>query len=302
MTDFGHSLKHTRTTGAARATMASLLGGLALCLAVPLRAAPADRLVSLVNDYRAAPGSCGARPARPLAPLVPQPALAGLTIPTGALLDQVLERAGYPVAQAEAIYVSGAADAPAALAAITRKHCQALLNPQFVAAGATRSGDTWLLILAQPAPPARVRKLPERDAAAAVVLAAVNAARAVPRRCGDRHFDAAPPLAWNAALAQAALAHSEDMAGQRFFSHQGKDGRAVAQRATQALYRWRLVGENIAAGMDSAEEAVAGWLDSPGHCANIMNPNFTEMGAAFAIAHGDKPGRVYWTQVLGAPR
>jgi uncharacterized protein YkwD len=46
---------------------------------------------------------------------------------------------------------------------------------------------------------------------------------------------------------------------------------------------------------------VGGWLTSPGHCANIMNRDFTEMGAAYAINPGRERGRVYWTQVFGRP-
>lgn len=276
---------------------------LALCLSAgPVSAQQHDPLIDAINAYRAAPGRCAGRVPGPASPLQAHPALARLSIGSGVFLDQVLERAGYPVAQAEVITVSGADDAQSVLALMISKHCRALLNPQYAAAGVTRSGDSWVIVLAQPAPPVPVRVLPDARTAGPVILAAVNAARAAPRACGTQQFDTAPPLAWNANLAQAALAHSGDMAGQRYFSHVAKDGRVVAQRAAQAGYRWRLIGENIAAGQDTAEEAVAGWLNSPAHCANIMNPGFTEMGAAFGISDGARPGRVYWTQVLGAPR
>jgi uncharacterized protein YkwD len=92
------------------------------------------------------------------------------------------------------------------------------------------------------------------------------------------------------------------MAGQRYFSHQGKAGRVVADRALQAGYRWRRIGENIASGQESPEEVVAGWLSSPGHCANVMDGRFTEMGAAYAINSARETLRVYWTQVFAAPR
>jgi len=71
--------------------------------------------------------------------------------------------------------------------------------------------------------------------------------------------------------------------------------------AAYAGYRWQQIGENIAAGQGSAEQVVAGWLASPGHCANIMNPGFTEMGAAYATSEGGAAGS-YWTQVFGTPR
>ena len=270
----------------------------------PVQAQKQDPLVQLINAYRASPGNCGGRLAQPAPPLAAHPALSKLTIPSGIMLDVILERAGYPVAQAEAISVSGARDAPAALAAISLKHCKTLLNPNFIVAGFSRSGENWVVVLARPAPPVVLRRLPDAALAGAHVLAAVNAARAAPRSCGAARFDAVPPLTWNSSLAQAALVHSSDMAEHRYFNHDGRDGRAVAQRTTATGYRWRLVGENIAAGQDTAEEVVAGWIDSPGHCVNIMNRNFSEMGAAFAVSAGavGRPGRVYWTQVLSAPR
>ncbi|HCJ28080.1 MAG TPA: hypothetical protein DHV63_01935, partial [Pseudomonas sp.] len=60
-------------------------------------------------------------------------------------------------------------------------------------------------------------------------------------------------------------------------------------------------GENIAAGQGSAEQAVSSWLASPGHCQNIMNPGFTEMGAAYAT-NPRSAATIYWTQVFGTPR
>jgi uncharacterized protein YkwD len=140
--------------------------------------------------------------------------------------------------------------------------------------------------------------LPGQREAGNSILAAVNAARANARSCGEQNYPAAPALAWNASLADAALAHSRDMAAQRYLSHQGKDGRDVADRAAQAGYRWLRIGENVAVGQETPEDAVAGWLASPGHCANIMSAGFTEMGAAYGV----NQARAYWTQVLAAPR
>jgi uncharacterized protein YkwD len=63
----------------------------------------------------------------------------------------------------------------------------------------------------------------------------------------------------------------------------------------------KLVGENIAYGPKSAEEVVQGWLDSPGHCGNIMDPRFAEMGIAYAAGRASKRG-LYWVQLLADPR
>jgi uncharacterized protein YkwD len=119
--------------------------------------------------------------------------------------------------------------------------------------------------------------------------------------CGQQRFAAAPPLAWEPRLASAALAHSEEMARRNYFSHTGKDGARVDDRASRAGYAWQRIGENIATGQGSPEAAIAGWLASPSHCANLMNPGFVQMGAAYAVNPQADTG-IYWTQVFGTPR
>jgi uncharacterized protein YkwD len=133
------------------------------------------------------------------------------------------------------------------------------------------------------------------------VLELVNAARSTARLCGDKRYPAARRLVWNDTLAKAALAHSSDMAKQNYFQHKDRNGGTAAERAQRAGYRWKRIGENIAAGQGSPQEAITGWLASPGHCANIMNPDFAEMGAAFATSQTSDAG-IYWTQVFGTPR
>lgn len=78
------------------------------------------------------------------------------------------------------------------------------------------------------------------------------------------------------------------------------DGDTPADRAHAAGYRGRQIGENIAAGQGSTSQAMASWLASPGHCANLMNPLFTQVGGAYASeARSDQA--VYWTLLFGAP-
>lgn len=139
------------------------------------------------------------------------------------------------------------------------------------------------------------------QAAGREILQRVNAARAVARTCGARRFKAAPPLSWNARLAETALAHSSDMATRNYFSHTSKDGTQLKGRVERSGYDWRGLGENIAAGQSSAQQAVSVWLASPGHCANIMGPQYTEMGAAYAL-NPRVAATLYWTQVFGTPR
>lgn len=294
----GNILNNTLTTNRLRRRAARMLLWVALCAPLPAAAQERAALIELVNAYRAAPQGCDGRRAPPLAPLVAQRALAGVQIGPGIFLDQALERAGYPVARAEVISVSGALDARAVMETLARHYCRTLRSTEFSAIGAGRQGGTWQIVLAQPAPPPRVAQLPGQRQTSAAILAAVNAARAVARRCGEHAAAPAPPLMLNEALADAALAHSRDMARQGYFSHQGKDGRSVAERALGAGYRWRRIGENIAIGQESPDEVVAGWLASPTHCASIMDAGFTDMGVAYAVSG---KARAYWTQVFGTP-
>lgn len=131
------------------------------------------------------------------------------------------------------------------------------------------------------------------------VVELVNAARGKARRCGPERFAAAAPLTVSRALDEAAQRHARDMARGNYFDHRGRDGSQPKDRVIRAGYRPRLSGENIAFGPETAEEVVAGWLDSPGHCANIMDPRFREIGVG--VATGKQRGRIYWVQTFGAP-
>jgi uncharacterized protein YkwD len=135
----------------------------------------------------------------------------------------------------------------------------------------------------------------------AEVLRQVNAQRAAGAVCGARgSFAPAPPLVIEARLAQAAYGHSRDMADRNYFSHQSLDGRTMADRVNATGYLWSTLGENIAAGYGSVQDVVDGWMRSDGHCANLMNPRFTEF--ALACARNDASTyRTYWTQNLGRP-
>lgn len=132
------------------------------------------------------------------------------------------------------------------------------------------------------------------------VIELINEARSNARKCGRKKFLATQPLNHVAALGRAALAHAQDMATHDFMGHKGSDGSMPVDRATQAHYPWRAVAENIAAGQRTAEEVVNTWLESPGHCANLMSPRYSETGAAHAINPAGEQG-IYWVQIFAAP-
>lgn len=132
-------------------------------------------------------------------------------------------------------------------------------------------------------------------------LRLVNQQRAAGATCGSRgSFAPAAALTWNARLASAAYGHSRDMADNNYFSHDSQDGRDMVDRINATGYSWSTVGENIAAGYGSVQATVEGWMASEGHCANLMNPSFTEFGLACARNDASR-FRIYWTQNLGRP-
>lgn len=137
--------------------------------------------------------------------------------------------------------------------------------------------------------PPHVGPPPDGDVVA-MVVAGTNAERAAA---------GLTRLTVEARLTAAALAHSTDMAARDFFAHESPEGRSVADRVTAAGYAYRIVAENIAAGQRDAAEVVTGWMNSPGHRANILNPELRQIGVGRAA--GGTYG-TYWVQVFGTPR
>ena len=130
---------------------------------------------------------------------------------------------------------------------------------------------------------------------ASTLLTLVNDARRSGYDCGSRGvFAATGAVALESRLTTAAQAHAADMNANGYFSHTGQDGSSVGTRVSQSGYTWSWVGENIAMGYPDAGAVMAGWLTSDGHCANVMNPNYTHLGAG-------KSGS-YWVQVFARPR
>ncbi|PHN06371.1 CAP domain-containing protein [Flavilitoribacter nigricans] len=126
------------------------------------------------------------------------------------------------------------------------------------------------------------------------MLSLVNELRSEGCRCGSKYMPPVAPLSWDADLERAALRHAYDMKSNDFFDHTGSDGTDVSDRVSDAGYSWQAVGENIAWGYRDIQSVFAGWRDSPGHCRNMMNGNFRQMGSA-------RVGN-YWVQAFARPR
>lgn len=170
----------------------------------------------------------------------------------------------------------------------TEQPRRTLHDPAFTHVGlasvtGSRTGDTyWTALWARPLMPGDLTRT------AAEVTDLTNRERA---RAG------LAPLATDALLTSAAQAHSTDMVVRAFYSHTGPDGSQPWDRAAAAGSTRRMIGENIACGQRSPAEVVEGWMNSPGHRANILKREFTHIGIGFA--GGGKAG-TYWTQLFGA--
>ena len=124
----------------------------------------------------------------------------------------------------------------------------------------------------------------------------INRMRARGCNCGTVYMPPAPPLVWNEQLEVSAIGHAADMAMQNYFSHTSLDGRSMQDRIRMAGYAYKgfrsyQIGENIAFGPETIAEVMQGWFHSPGHCKNLMNPAFKEIGIA--------ENNTYWVQDFG---
>ncbi|MFD5892643.1 CAP domain-containing protein [Streptomyces sp. NPDC060366] len=104
------------------------------------------------------------------------------------------------------------------------------------------------------------------------------------------------PVSANSQLDTAALRHSQDMAAKDYFDHNSPDGKDPGDRITAAGYQWSTYGENIARGQQTAAQVMEGWMNSPGHRANILNCAFKEIG----VGVHNESGGPWWTQAFGA--
>ena len=126
----------------------------------------------------------------------------------------------------------------------------------------------------------------------AAILQLVNDVRKKGCTCGTTVMPPVAAVIWNDQLAKAAYDHSVDMNTHDYFSHTGLDGSSPGQRIIAAGYHWTSYGENIAEGYSTEQIVMNAWLGSEGHCKNIMNGGFKDLGVG-------RDGN-YWTQDFGS--
>ena len=247
----------------------------------------------------------------------------------GRALSAAAELSGYQAVSTAGVHVAGPDEAMLAL--LRRSGCETVASPGFRDVGYYRRGmDTWVVlasgaepkavplvskdepqpvlakILGDPGQRISLARVWTPSQAPTPILATralelVNDVRAHGTHCGEQLFGPAPPLTLSGTLASVAFGHASDMALHNYFEHQDPAGQSPADRVRAVGYQEKLVGENIAYGPETVEEVVKGWLDSPGHCANMMDPRFVEMGIASASGQVGRHG-LYWVQVFAEPR
>lgn len=129
--------------------------------------------------------------------------------------------------------------------------------------------------------------LEEGTAGAEVILELVNRVRTQ---------EGLGSLELNEHLNEAAQTQADHQASIQTMTHEGLGG--LEERVSDTGYQWRMVAENVATGQLSHTQVMTGWVNSPGHYANIIHPDLTEMGFAMTIG---SDGRTYFAQVFATP-
>lgn len=129
------------------------------------------------------------------------------------------------------------------------------------------------------------------------VLRLVNMERFVGGSCGGERMGAVGYLEMDDVLRGVARSYSAQMAEGGFFDHVDPWGRDPSDRVTSAGFTGSPpIGENIAQGYPTPEDVVQGWMDSPGHCRNILDGEYGVIGIGYYLDDAQAYGGAYWTQ------
>jgi uncharacterized protein YkwD len=268
----------------------------ALLLGWPIAAMADQELLDQINRTRTIACNTSKDAAGALR-LNPSLKLAAQRLDSETDLRAVLFAANYRATYSQVIELRGWLTDNAIALHLQKNHCKILGNPLFSEIGIYQKWNRVRIILASPfSMPAKIDLLELNQQ----VLLLTNRARAQARRCGATVRPAAKPLRLALPLRQVALAHARDMARNDYFEHQALDGSQIGDRVTRGGYRWRVAGENLAVGVVTPAQAIAGWLNSPPHCNALMDGRFTEMGVAYAV-NPTTARMIYWVQVFAAP-
>ena len=107
-----------------------------------------------------------------------------------------------------------------------------------------------------------------------------------------------PALKVNNKLAGVAEKKAEDLRNKNYFAHNSPTYGSPFDMMKQFGITYTAAGENIAKGQKTPEAVMNGWMNSPGHRANILNSSFTEIGVGYVT---DSNGTTYWVQMFIRP-
>nr|WP_242517949.1 SafA/ExsA family spore coat assembly protein [Halobacillus sp. GSS1] len=111
----------------------------------------------------------------------------------------------------------------------------------------------------------------------------------------ERAKNGLPALKANWQLSRVARYKSRDMANKNYFSHTSPTYGSPFNMMRDFNVSYNRAAENIAAGQQTPQEVVNGWMESPGHRKNILDPNLRQIGVGYA--EGGSYG-YYWTQMF----
>ncbi|HEY1042129.1 MAG TPA: CAP domain-containing protein, partial [Candidatus Paceibacterota bacterium] len=140
-----------------------------------------------------------------------------------------------------------------------------------------------------------------REGMEALPVAAVNASSVVSLTNEERAVKNLPALERNALLDLAARLKAEDMATKGYYAHVAPDGTTPMDFVNRSGYRYRIIGENLVVERTSADQVVEAFMGSPGHRANILRKDFTEIGVGTAEGTHKGKDAIFTVQIFAAP-
>jgi uncharacterized YkwD family protein len=112
----------------------------------------------------------------------------------------------------------------------------------------------------------------------------------------ERAKEGIAPLELSEELCSVATLKAQDMAVFGYFEHESPNFGAPDEMLDAFGIHWHLSGENIAAGYQTPKQVMDGWMDSPGHRANILNPGYGKLGVGYLTGLGEYSS--YWVQTF----
>jgi hypothetical protein len=94
---------------------------------------------------------------------------------------------------------------------------------------------------------------------------------------------------------------ADDMAANEYFSH-SFNNRNVSYWINNSGYKYEFAGENLAVGFATADEVVSAWVNSPSHYANLVDPDFKDVGVGLTSGYYEGEPVVFVAQHFASPR